>query len=86
MKNERQFITIKGWFLNKTQATASAYKCFINIYNRDENGIIPENTQVLVEEVIAESEKAVQVRLATGEIDGSAKGWKTWLPKSVIVA
>lgn len=35
-------------------------------------------------EVLSESEKAIQVILGTGDIVGSYKGWKTWLPKSVI--
>ena len=39
---------------------------------------------VVAEEVLNESEKAIKVRLATGEVVGSYKGWVAWVPKSVI--
>lgn len=80
MKNERQYITIKEWFYDKTEKISGDYNCFIN---KEDLG--NELVRVLVEEVLEETEKAVQVRLATGEVVGSYKGWKTWIPKSVIV-
>jgi len=84
----RGFIKIKEWFYDKTQAIARGYNVYIDVESRgefgevkaDENGYIT----VLVDEVIAESEKAVQVKLASGGVVGSYKGWKTWIPKSVI--
>lgn len=39
---------------------------------------------VRVQEVLKETEKAVQVVLSTGNVVGSIKGWRTWIPKSVI--
>lgn len=86
MKNERQFIKVKAWFIRKLHETSGNYNCWISIYNRNEDGTIPDDViKVLVDEVLSETEKAVQVNLATGDVVGSAKGWKTWLPKSVIV-
>lgn len=84
MKNERQYITIKEWFYDKTEQISVSYNCFIDKYDVEEtdNGLV----KVLVEEVLNESEKAVQVRLATGSVLGSYNGWKTWIPKSVIAA
>lgn len=77
---------VKEWLLDKTQDTAKRYNCFIN-FKRDENGMrLVEDgyVTVYVEEEISESEKAAQVKLSTGEVLGSANGWKTWIPKSAI--
>ncbi len=81
-------IRIKEWFLDKTQQVAKTYNCFIDTPERGEHGlaVVDENgtVAVIVEEELSESEKAVKVRLATGSIVGSVKGWTTWIPKSVI--
>ena len=87
MKNERQLMTIKEWLYRKINDQALDYQMMIDVFNRDENGMIPnDEVKVLVEEVLAESEKAIKVRLATGEVDGSYKGWVCWIAKSCIYA
>lgn len=77
---------IKDWFYKKTSDVAKSYNTFID-FARNEDGMCKVEDgyiTVVVEEVISESEKAIQVRLASGESVGSYKGWKTWVPKSVI--
>lgn len=84
---ERGFIRVKEWFVDKASNTAKAYNCFIDLYDRDELGIakvVDGYVKVFVDEVLGESEKAVQVVLRTGDIVGSVKGWKCWIPKSCI--
>lgn len=79
---------IKEWFYDKTADVAKSYNTFID-FERNEDGMRKvENgyMTVVVEEVLAESDKAIQVRLASGAVVGSYKGWKTWIPKSVICA
>ena len=79
-------LKIKEWFLNKTQETATRYNCFID-FERNENRqvlVVDGFVTVFVEETLAETEKAIQVVLHTGDVVGSGKGWKTWIPKSVI--
>lgn len=81
-------IKVKEWVIDKAQQTASSYNCFID-YEREANGVAKrENGYITVyaEETISESEKAVQVRLRTGDVVGSANGWKLWIPKSQIAA
>lgn len=82
-------IKIKDWFLDKTQDTARRYNMWIDVFSRDEEtGMeisIDGYKSVRVQEVLKETEKAVQVVLSTGDVVGSIKGWKTWIPKSVIV-
>jgi hypothetical protein len=82
-----EILKIKEWFLNKTQVVAGSYNVYID-FKRDENlnqMLIEDGyATVFVEEKIAETEKAIQVRLSSGLVVGSSKGWKTWIPKSVI--
>lgn len=81
-------IKIKDWFLDKTQDTARRYNTWIDVFSRDEEtGMeisIDGYKSVRVQEVLKETEKAVQVVLSTGDVVGSIKGWKIWIPKSVI--
>lgn len=84
MTNERQQIMVKEWIVDKAQETASRYNTYID-FARDENDmrLVQDGfLTVTVEEVLKETEKAVQVRLSTGEVVGSCKGWKLWIPKS----
>lgn len=85
---ERKYIKIKEWMYDKVSQTAKSYNCYIDCFTRSEIGMIQADENgfvtVLVDEFLAESEKAIQVRLRTGMIDGSVKGWKCWLPKSCI--
>ena len=81
------FVKVRDWFIDKTQITAKKYNTFIDVYSRNEDDVIISEDgyyTVKIMEVLSESEKAIQVVLGTGDIVGSYKGWKTWLPKSVI--
>lgn len=80
---------IKTWFIDKEQDKAENYNMFFNFEyeNKGEYEQILEADGcyiVYIDEVISESEKAIQVVIATGNI-GNSKGWKTWVPKSVII-
>ena len=79
-------LKIKEWFLNKTQETATRYNTFIDFERNEESTmlVVDGYATVFGEEKIAESEKAIQVVLHTGDVLGSCKGWKTWIPKSVV--
>ena len=80
-------MTVKSWVIDKAQQIASGYNCFID-FEREADGSRKERdgyTTVFCDEVLSESEKAIQVRLRTGEIVGSVKGWKLWIPKSQIL-
>lgn len=79
-------LKIKEWFYEKTQNVAQRYNTFIDT-ERDENGCTKVEdgfVTVHVLEILTESEKAIQVILDTGSVVGSVKGWKTWIPKSVV--
>ena len=85
----RGFVRVKEWFLDKQQDIARGYNCFIDTPERNEFGMaVVEDgfVQVWVDFVLGETEKAVHVVLATGEVVGSVKGWKCWIPKSCIAA
>lgn len=73
-------MTIKEWFYDKTENTSSYYNLFIDKTDNNDGTVT-----VVVEEKLDESDKAVKVRLSTGDVVGSCKGWTTWIPKSVIV-
>ena len=79
-------LKVKQWFLNKTQETATTYNTFIDFErNEDDTVLVVDGyATVYVEEKLAETEKAVQVKLHTGNVLGSYKGWTVWVPKSVI--
>ena len=79
-------LKVKEWFLNKTQDTATRYNAFIDFERNEESTmlVVDGYATVFVEETIAETEKAIQVVLHTGDVLGSCNGWKTWVPKSVI--
>lgn len=79
-------IKVKEWIIDKAQETATRYNCFIDYTRRNETLGNPVREDgcvfVLADEVISETEKAIQVRLHTGDIVGSSNGWKLWIPKS----
>ena len=80
-------LTVKEWIIDKAQSTARAYNCFIDYAERTELGTPwRENgyVKVIAEEVLGETEKAIRVRLRTGDVVGSVKGWTLWIPKSQI--
>lgn len=78
-------LKVKEWIIDKAQNTATTYNCFIDYTRRNENGtcLVEDGCVfVLAEEILDESEKAVKVRLRTGDVVGSSKGWTLWIPKS----
>ena len=81
---------IKEWIYNKIQDEARMYNRFIDVADasRNEVGAITADEdgyiEVIVEEKIKETEKAFNVKLSTGEVDGSYMGWNCWIPKSQI--
>ena len=85
-------LMVKEWMFNKVNDEAQAYNTLIDVKyieemsDDDYDMIYREDgyVTVYVEEELRETEKAVYVKLSTGAIDGSFKGWKCWLPKSVI--
>ena len=82
-----EIMNVKAWVIDKAQQTATRYNCFIDYAERDEMGKRVERNgfiKVIVEEKLAETEKAIQVRLSTGAVVGSCKGWTVWIPKSQI--
>ena len=79
---------VKEWIIDKAQQAAGAYNCYID-YERGEDGTAKKENgfvTVYVEAILGETGKAVQVRLRTGDVVGSVKGWKLWIPKSQIAA
>lgn len=82
----RTVLRIKEWFEEKEQNKASAYNIYFQIADRNEDGSIKREDGFvsLVCEILAESEKAVKVHIESGDVVGSAKGWTTWVPKSVV--
>lgn len=78
---------VKAWFIDREEEKANRYNMYIDIDSRGENNMIvtDENGYYTVRgRILRESEKAVYVDLSTGDIVGSGKGWKTWIPKSLI--
>ena len=82
-------LKVKEWVINKAQDEAQKYNIWID-YSRRNEGVaetpLVEDGCVFVwvEEILKETEKAVQVRLSSGEVVGSGKGWTLWIPKSQI--
>lgn len=74
----RKSIKIKEWFYDKQQETAGRYNCYIDKKDSEEGYV------EVVAEQLKETEKAIQVKLDTGLVLGSYKGWTCWIPKSVI--
>jgi hypothetical protein len=86
---EYTFLKVKSWFIDKESEKASRYNTFFD-FKRKDNGsweeIIEEDgfKYVFIQKVLNESEKAIQVQISTGDVLGSYKGWKVWIPKSLI--
>lgn len=81
-------LKVKAWVIDKAQRVAGGYNYFIDYARRDEKLGTPIEEDgcvyVIAEEVLRETEKAMQVRLQTGSVVGSSKGWTLWIPKSQI--
>ena len=85
--NEMKELKVKRWVIDKAQQTAGRYNTYIDFTRRtddiarrplEEDGCV----FVLAEAILAETEKAIQVRLSSGSVVGSFKGWTLWIPKS----
>lgn len=83
-------LKVKEWFIDKEQDKASSFNIYFQYARRTEGNVrtpLREDgcVYVSIEEELGESEKAVHVKIASGDVVGSGKGWKVWIPKSVIV-
>ena len=81
---------IKTWIIDKAQAEAKRYNTWFDYSRRTEDisttPLVEDGCYfVKIDEILQESEKAIQVKISTGAIDGSYKGWKLWVPKSQIM-
>lgn len=84
MKSE--VLKVKEWFFEKIKDEASRYNTYLDADYEDGELVVEDGCVFAqIEERIAESEKAIKVRFASGHIDGSCKGWTTWVPKSIIM-
>lgn len=85
-------IRIKEWKADQIDIEAKRFNTFCDVvYRVSENDVHyykQEDGSVIykVREVLKETEKAIYVHLESGLVDGSFKGWKTWVPKSAIIA
>ena len=78
-------IKVKEWFFDKVYEEAKKYHIYLNGGYKVVNGIeMLDHTTLRVDEVLKETEKAVQVVLDAETESGSYHSWKTWIPKSVI--
>lgn len=82
-------LKVKEWVIDKAQDVAGGYDIWIDYARRrDDITKLPvvEDGYVYVKvlDVLKETEKAIQVHLASGEVVGSMNGWKMWIPKSQI--
>lgn len=87
MENKVQELKVKKWIIDRAQETAGRYNTYIDYARQEDGAALVEDgyITVLVREVLKETEKAVQVLLDTGDVVGSYKGWKVWVPKSQIL-
>lgn len=80
-----EILKIKEWFFEKIENEASHYHTHLEADYEDGKRVVEDGCVFAqIEEKIAESEKAIKVRFSSGRIDGSVKGWISWVPKSVI--
>lgn len=78
-------IKVKEWFFNKVYEEAKKYHIYLKGEYKFVNNVeMLDHTILRVDEVIKESEKAIQVVLDAETENGSYHPWKTWIPKSVI--
>ena len=77
----KKIITVKEWFFDKTNDTCKNFgRLLVGEYK---NGML-DHTKLRVEEFLAESEKAIKVRLDAETFNGNVASWECWIPKSVI--
>ena len=83
-------LKVKSWVIDKAAAEAKRFNTWIDFTRRTDDAarrpLIEDGcVYVLAEEVLSETEKAVRVKLSTGGVVGSTKGWTLWIPKSQIL-
>lgn len=80
------YLAIKEWFFDKEQDKVEHYDVFMD-FERKEDGtakVVDGYVFAKIEEIIKETEKAIQVKISSGDVLGSYKGWTCWIPKSLI--
>lgn len=85
--DEEKAIRVRAWFIEIEQSKAVSYRTDITV-ERAEDGTPKEDADgccTVYATVLGESEKAVHVKLATGQVLENYKGWLCWIPKSVII-
>ena len=75
-------IKVKEWFGEKINEEAKGFHLYL--IGEYKNGMM-DHSQLRVEEVLRETEKAFQVALDAETANGDVRVWKCWIPKSVIV-
>lgn len=80
------YLAVKEWFIDKEQDKAQRYNVFMDFVRNEDGTVKVADGYVFakIEEVIKESEKAIQVKISSGDVLGSYKGWTCWIPKSLI--
>ena len=81
-----KYLAVKEWFFDKEQDKAEHYNVFMD-FERKEDGtvkVVDGYVFAKIEEAIKETEKAIQVKISSGDVLGSYKGWTCWIPKSLI--
>lgn len=77
----RQVITVKEWFFDKTNDACKNYhRTLVGEYK---DGML-DHTKLRVEELLAETDKAIKVKLDCETFNGTVSSWECWIPKSVI--
>lgn len=90
LKQEQEIVlAVKDWFLEKQQKEASHYNMWFDVADRHDESlacfpVVYEECTTVFATIIKQTEKALYVTLRTGEVQGSYKGWKCWIPKSLI--
>lgn len=91
LKEGRGHMRVKEWVIDKIEDESRKYNRYIDVteYSRqnavgmvkaDKDGFV----EIIADQILKETEKAIQVQLSTGGVVGSAKGWRAWIPKSQI--
>lgn len=80
-------LTVKRWIADKAQVEAKIYNYFFNvIYVNGYYADVENDTVTFADvEVIRETEKAINISVSCGAIDGKIGAWKMWVPKSQII-
>lgn len=78
----KSIIKVKEWFGNKVDDEAGIYGWYPVATYVDH---IRDNTQIRIEEVVRETEKAIKVVVDCEDRMGNPRALSLWIPKSVII-